>query len=332
MNRPLQRLAFRVRPEIDETFDSWLNRLLSRHEVDLRDLLRHLGCDPRLAEQWLGGGHKNVRHDLHDSYEHFLDMVAWAVDAEKLALIETVAKVPTKYLLPVACQHYGCLVCWMEALRSNRPLVIRTPWTYRLSWLCHTHDIPLHSIQPLQRLRTSDAQTQYLSNAIGLMRAWIAKVRVLRRAKYWNKECVDLLDLSSTPPDQRNRDVSRYFELFAENRFHVSPARIQLMALAHRISHREALRFDNFLRNSDRALDNRRARNVGATGTSEALSVNTSDLALLMKQADKTYEAKLSDLLIAYTAVRQRSPVLKKFRPRYSQNELDALRRSATRG
>lgn len=332
MNQPLQRLAFKVQPEFDETFDSWLARLLSRHEVDLRDLLRHLGCDPRLAEQWLGGGHKNVRRDLRDSYDHFLDVVAWAVDARKLKLVETTAKIPCNYMLPTACQHYGCLVCWMEALGSNRPIVIKKQWTFRLSWLCHTHDIPLHSAKPLQRLRTRDAQVKYLSDTIGLMRAWIAKARVLRRAKYWNRDCVDLLYLCATPADQWNRDVARYFEVFSQNRFHFSPARIQLMALAHRISHREALRFENFIRASDRALDKRRARDASTRATAESVSGATSDLTLLMKQANRTYEGKLSDLLMAYTAVRQRSPALRKFRPRYSQYELDALRRSATRG
>ena len=42
-------LAFRVRPQADECFDSWVDRLAGAHDTDRAGLLRHLGLDPALA-------------------------------------------------------------------------------------------------------------------------------------------------------------------------------------------------------------------------------------------------------------------------------------------
>lgn len=329
MTRSLERLAFKVQPELQETFDSWLYRLLTRHQVNLRDLLRHLGCDERLTGEWMGGGHTNVRKHLRASYDHFLEMVAWAVDDEKLSLVESTASAPRPYLLPPGCQTYGCPVCWMRALDDNRPSIIQHSWTYKLSWLCHAHDIPLIPIGPLRKLRTIEAQRDYLSDMIGINREWIARVRVLRRAKAWNREAVALLGLDCGPEDQKDRNVTRYFDFFAQNRFHFSTARIQLMALAHRVAHSEALRFEQLLDASDQSLNKRRV-NIMSTNKSQASrSDEKPDLTLLMKQSSKTYDVKLANLLMAYTAVSQRSPLLREHRPRYSDHELNVLHRSA---
>ena len=329
MTQSLQRLAFRVQPEREETFDSWLYRLLVRHQVNLRELLRHLGCDERLTGEWMGGGHKNVRAPLRDSYDHFLETVAWAVDCQKLSLVKSIIPTPSAYLLPPGCQNYSCPVCWMETLSDNRPIVIQHRWAYKLSWFCHGHDVPLVPIGPLRKLRTTEAQRDYLSDMIGITREWIARVRVLRRAKAWNRECVALLTLNCGPEDQRDRDVTRYFDYFAQNRFHFSTVRIRLMALAHRVAHSEALRFEQLLDASDQSLNKRRVNIMLSNKSQASRSDEKQPLTLLMKQSSKTYDVNLANLLMAYTAVSQRSPVLREHKPRYSDHELNVLHRSA---
>lgn len=326
MNGRLQRLAFRVTPEDGETFDSWLNRLLARHETDLRSILRHLGCDLRLLREPLGQGHQGVRKDLRTSYNEMLDMLSWALNCPKISLVKATTRAPKPYLLPLGCQTYGCLVCWMEALQDGRPIVIRKEWTYRASWFCHVHHIPLHSIEGLQKLRTRDGQISYLSDKIGVMRSWFASVRALRRAIHWNEQCIDLLQLGATPSVSKWHDFHRYFEAFTRNKYHFSPARIQLLALAHRRRFAQALRFQYLIAHSDEdpsahrsdLLDNRRA-----SSNDESLSL---ELGRLMGGSQQKFYCDLHALLLAYSAVRQRQKWSRSKRPRFTDHELWVLR------
>lgn len=306
MTKRLQRLAFRITPEKRETFDSWLGRLLSRHEIDRRGLLRHLGCDVRLVGEHLGAGHKGVRKHLRTSYDEMLDMLAWSVDIPKISLVEATIRNPRAYLLPPSCQIYGCLVCWMEALNSGRPLTIRKEWAYRASWLCHLHDIPLHSVEGLRRLRTRDGQSCYLSDKIGLMRSWFAKVRVLRRARLWNEQCIDVLQLGATPSGSRWDDFHRYFDAFARNNYHFSPARIQLMALAHRPGFGEALRFEDLIAQSDEKLNGKRYSVFDHRPKASNREVLSLELGSLMRGDHKRYDCNLQHLLLAHCAVLHR--------------------------
>ena len=328
MTKGLQRLAFKVTPEKRETFDSWLGRLLTRHEIDLRGLLRHLGCDVRLVGKHLGAGHKGVRKHLRASYDEMLGMLAWSVDVPKITLVKATIQSPRAYLLPPSCQVYGCLVCWMEALSSGRPLTIRKEWIYRASWLCHLHDIPLHSVEGLRRLRTKDGQLSYLSDKIGVMRSWFAKVRVLRRAKQWNEQCIDLLQLGGTPSVSRWHDFHRYFDAFTRNNYHFSPARIQLLALAHRPGFREALRFENLMAHSNEELSSQEGNRLDSMEVNSNEDFLALELGRLMRGSHKRFYCDLHALLLAYSAVRQRQKWPRPNRRLYTDHELGVLRRA----
>lgn len=331
MTQRIERLAFRVVPCENETFDSWLWRLLDRHEIDLRDLLKHLDCDLDLLSQPLGRGSDAVKPYLRSSYVQLIETLAWSIELPKERIERCAISGDEAYQLPAGCQIYGCLVCWMRALRWGKPTVIEKQWTYRASWLCHFHDIPLHTIEPLRRFRTIEAREKYLSDTIGSMRAWIANVRVLRRAKEWNRQCIDLLILEQSPNRESGYDLRQYYAVFSRNRYHFSPARIQLMALAHRPGVSEPNRFDNFVDQSKQTLLSPARCLLKTQALGQRPKPVSTPMADLMGTSRKIYHIDLGELLLSYSSILAKTNKNAHKCLRYTPHDLKVLREAALR-
>jgi hypothetical protein len=81
----LEPLAFRVRPQPGECFDSWIGRVATRHEVERIELFRHLGVDTRLARFGLARGKTGLDVQEHADATNLVERLAWAAIRLKLA-------------------------------------------------------------------------------------------------------------------------------------------------------------------------------------------------------------------------------------------------------
>lgn len=118
-------LAYRVLPQPEEFFDSWLDRLVSRHDTTRIGLFEFLGLEPGLARLDLGGGQvARTRADAGAAIER----IAWAVQCEVSVVQATLVPASGEYLLPPRGRHYGCLKCWLEFHLAGKPLVILREW------------------------------------------------------------------------------------------------------------------------------------------------------------------------------------------------------------
>ena len=72
-------LALRVRPQADECFDSWIERMALAHDTTRGVLFQHLGIDASLASLDLARGTSGVALEHQFAVDQMVGQLAWAV-------------------------------------------------------------------------------------------------------------------------------------------------------------------------------------------------------------------------------------------------------------
>ena len=139
-------LALRVRPQADECFDSWIERMALAHDTTRGVLFQHLGIDASLASLDLARGTSGVALEHQFAVDQMVGQLAWAVQVEPEQIESTFLDIDGAVLLPRRLRQYGCARCWQEAIRDGRPRIIRKEWILRMSWRCRLHDLPLSKL------------------------------------------------------------------------------------------------------------------------------------------------------------------------------------------
>ncbi len=238
-------LAFRVRPSLNECFDSWMDRLVARHDTTRKALFRHLDVDPRLADHDLMRGKASVPVRLHASFDRLIGQLCWAVEIEPEVVMETFVSLPTHWLLPPALRRFGCAQCWREALAVNKPLVVKKEWILCASWWCHDHGLPLSRKPESDPASRADLRSRQLTHLETDARDLARSTKPTKRLIAANKVGITYLLDGFDGLFPRRRRV--YFESMVANGFHLSSARIRLMALRHSPNAEPARRFSEFV-------------------------------------------------------------------------------------
>ncbi|MBP8671841.1 MAG: hypothetical protein KBI08_10825 [Sphingobium sp.] len=234
-----------MRPLQNECFDSWLHRLVARHDTTRKALFIHLGGDPRLASYDLARGKAGVPAHLHAAFDRLIAQLGWAVEIEPEMVVATFVSLPTHWLLPPALRRFGCAACWREALAQNKPLCVSKEWILCASWWCHDHGLPLSFMPESDAGSRSDASVRKLAKLEVAARELARSIRPTKRLIAANKDAMTFLlegDDGMFPRRQR-----AYFECMVANGFHLSSVRIQLMALRHSRGAEPARRFEQFV-------------------------------------------------------------------------------------
>lgn len=245
--RPLElereRLAFSVRPQWDEVFDSWVNRLAARHEVTLSALFRHLDCATSLASLDLVRGKQSLAPRHRGDFRKLIDELAWAVGIKSGKVRPTFMDVPGAWLLPPALRNFGCPRCWLDDLAAKRSLFVRKEWALCASWWCHVHAIPLVHLPGFEAEWRNPRVTKRLGKLEEVASKLARDARPTAKLIECNRRAIIFLLEGSPVP----RGFQNYLGTVAGNVFHLSGARIRLMALFHSRNAREAQCFEAFL-------------------------------------------------------------------------------------
>ncbi len=222
-------LAYRVLPQPEEFFDSWLDRLVSRHDTTRVGLFEFLGLEPGLARLDLGGGQvasARVGADVA------IERLAWAVQCEVSVVQATLVPASGECLLPPRGRHYGCPQCWLELHLAGKPLVSLREWVLRLCWHCRKHQALLVDLYEVPRsadgaidLASLHCRADTAVRVLDLL--GFAESRLLA-----NRHAVQKL-LGQGPAERPPSGLDAYMREFSANRLHVVPARTLLLAHAH---------------------------------------------------------------------------------------------------
>lgn len=238
-------LAFRVRPQPAEGFDSWLDRIVRRHETSRRTLFRYLDVDPDLANYDLARGKLGLPARHHATFDGLVAGLGWAVDVDRDAVMDGFAAGPAHWILPLTLRRYGCACCWSGLIAEGRPLYIRKDWIWSASWWCHEHQLPLSVMPAWDWPRREGSLAAMLGRLEAAAREIVRAARPTARLIAYNRAVIEFLrkgDDGVTP--QRYR---RYVETIVANRFHFSSERIRLLALRHSSGAQPARRFERFV-------------------------------------------------------------------------------------
>lgn len=222
-------LAYRVLPQPEEFFDSWLDRLVSRHGTTRAGLFEFLGLEPGLARLDLGGGQEVTgRADAAQAIER----LAWAVQCEVSVVQATLVPASGECLLPPRGRHYGCPQCWLEFHLAGKPLVIQREWTLRQSWLCRKHQALLVDLRDVPR------RADGVIDLASLRRLAAVAVRTLELLGFAEPRLLAnrhaaLKLLGQGAAERPPPGLDAYMREFSANRLHVVPARTLLLAHAH---------------------------------------------------------------------------------------------------
>lgn len=222
-------LAYRVLPQPEEFFDSWLDRLVSRHGTARIGLFEFLGLEPGLARLDLGGGQEVTgRADAGAAIER----LAWAVQCEVSVVQATLVPASGECLLPPRGRHYGCPQCWLEFHLAGKPLVILREWTLRQSWLCRKHQALLVDLRDVPR------RADGVIDLGSLRRLAAVAVRALELLGFAEPRLLAnrhaaLKLLGQSAAERPPPGLDAYLREFSANRLHVVPARTLLLAHAH---------------------------------------------------------------------------------------------------
>lgn len=222
-------LAYRVLPQPEEFFDSWLDRLVSRHGTTRADLFEFLGFEPGLARLDLGGGQAaSTRADAGAAIER----LAWAVQSEVCVVQATLVPASAECLLPPRGRHYGCPQCWLELHLAGKPLVILREWVLRQTWHCRKHEALLVDLRDVPR--RADGVIDHAS----LRRLAEIAVRALELLGFSEPRLLAnrhaaLQLLGQGAAERPPLGLDAYMREFSANRLHVVPARTLLLAHAH---------------------------------------------------------------------------------------------------
>lgn len=222
-------LAYRVLPQPEEFFDSWLDRLVSRHDTTRTGLFEFLGLEPGLARHDLGGGQEvSGRAEAGAA----IDRLAWAVQCEVSVAQATLIPASGACLLPLRGRHYGCPQCWLEFYLAGKPLVILREWALRQSWLCRKHEALLVDLRNVPR------RADGVIDLASLRRLAAVSVRALELLGFAEPRLLAnrhaaLKLLGQGAAERPPPGLDAYMREFSANRLHVVPARTLLLAHAH---------------------------------------------------------------------------------------------------
>lgn len=172
-------LALRVRPQAEECFDSWIERVAVAHETTQGALFRHLGIDAKLASQDLARGTSGVALEHHFAVNRTVGQLAWAVQAEPEQIQSTFLDVnDAALLLPRRLRRFACARCWQDALRDGRPRIIRKEWILQMSWRCRGHDLPLSKVPVIDGATTDQEVHAWLGSALAAAESlrWVSTI------------------------------------------------------------------------------------------------------------------------------------------------------------
>lgn len=238
-------LAFRVRPQPDECFDSWLDRIVHRHETTRKILFRYLDVDPNLADFDLARGKLGLPTRQHAAFDGLVAGLGWAVDVDSDAVMGSFSAGPAHWLLPRTLRRYGCACCWSAMIAEGRPLHVRKEWIWCASWWCHEHRLPLSVMPASDGLRREASLATMLGRLEAAARDMERAVRPTARLIAYNRVAIDFLRAGDDGVVARW--YRRYVETIVANGFHLSSERIRLLALRHSRGAEPARRFERFV-------------------------------------------------------------------------------------
>lgn len=226
-----QPLAFRVRPQVDECFDSWVDRVASAHETTRASLFRHLGIEAALAGMDLARGTRDLSNDQHLVVDQMIGQLAWAIGAETQQIECTFLNVEASAVLPRRQRRYVCPRCWQQARKNGQALVIHKEWILRMSWRCRKHDLPLCRLPVVEGVMSERAVDTWLSGALARAESLRWGLNYRPRLVEWNAEGLGKLVRASRKRFKGEKQV--YVDRFQANLFHFAYDRIAMLALAH---------------------------------------------------------------------------------------------------
>jgi hypothetical protein len=294
-------LALRIRPQRDECFDSWIGRVAVGHETTRTELFRHLGCDPHLAALDLARGKLGVASARFDAFDDLVDRLAWAVQADRSTIEATFLSAPADALLPPEMRVFSCSQCWLESLTANEPLVIVREWALRASWLCDRHRLPLSSVGLCADRQPPRAAQRVLTRHLAAARCLLRRHRPTAELFAHNRCALGHL-LGSDAIGFR-RGALAYCSRFGANRFHLSNARIALLAAAHSDDARVARRFEGWISLTTSQLFKSGGIALSAKAHRRANEAEGSDRERLVTVRIDHWDANLYELLMAYAMV-----------------------------
>jgi hypothetical protein len=226
-----QPLAFRVRPQADECFDSWIDRVADAHEATRITLFRHLGVDAALAALDFARGMRGIPIDQQFAVHQMIGQLAWAVHIEPEQIESTFLNVDASAVLPRRLRRYVCPGCWQEARREGRAAIIRKEWILRMSWRCRLHDIPLVRLPVVEETMSGGTVDAWLVGALAEAESLRRGLGYRPRLVEWNVAGIDGLLRASRK--RFKGEKQGYLDRFLKNRFHFARHRIAMLALAH---------------------------------------------------------------------------------------------------
>jgi TniQ len=243
-----QPLAFAVKPQPDEAFDSWMIRLAERHQIRVVDLFRHLKCDPELAKFDLARGKLGLPLRLHSAFDSLIEEISWAVGLHAKPAPSTLIGASTKRLsvkaiektfvgcsrddlLPPALRSIGCAQCWLDWLASGTPWRIERRWILRVTLICERHELLLTDLRAVLDLGRGTGALRLLEQIVDRTRAEMERFAFIQTRLTCNA--------AISRAQIRGRRISafscsqRYLAALIGNRFHFAPARHLLLAALH---------------------------------------------------------------------------------------------------
>lgn len=239
-------LAFRVRPQVEECVDSWLDRLTAAHETTRVALFRHLGIDPALAGMDLARGKHGLDQAWHGTLDHMVERLAWAVQTETETVSQAFLACRPEALLPRRLRHYACARCWYEARRTAKPLIVQREWILRACWRCGEHELPLSDMAAIEGRVEGRASLAVLADLVLRAERLGRKIPVRPAASRSN---ATILHYLVRPAEWRGlaAPFSAYQRRFTANLYHFSSDRVGLLALAHGSRTHGAHRFERLI-------------------------------------------------------------------------------------
>lgn len=226
-----QPLAFRVRPQADECFDSWIDRVAAAHETTRPALFRHLGLETALASMDLARGTCGLANEQYFAVYQMIGQLAWAVQIEPQQIEGTFLNVEASAVLPRLERRYVCSRCWQQASQDGRAPIIRKEWILRMSWRCQVHDLPLCRLPVADGAMSKRAVGSWLSGTLARAESLRWGLELRPRLVEWNAEGVARLVRASRKRFKGEKQA--YVDRFQANLFHFAHDRIAMLALAH---------------------------------------------------------------------------------------------------
>jgi hypothetical protein len=226
-----QPLAFRVRPQADECFDSWIDRVAAAHETTRPALFRHLGLESALATMDMARGTRGLAVDQYFAVDQMIGQLAWAVQVEPQQVEDTFLNVEASAVLPRRQRRYVCPRCWQQAWQDGRAPIIRKEWIWRMSWRCRHHDFPLCRLPAMEGMMSERARRAWIDKALAKAENLHQGLDYRSRLIEWNAEGVDRLLRANRKRFKGEKQA--YVDRFQANLFHFAHDRIAMLALAH---------------------------------------------------------------------------------------------------